>query len=77
MLDTSAQIAEGVGFVILVLIALMLPLASSIWAFIDAEERGKSGCLVAILVFFLIWPLGLLLWLVYRPKPRNPTYRGW
>ena len=39
----------------------------------DAERRGKSGCLVAILVFFLSWPLGLILWIVFRPEP--PGYR--
>ena len=40
---------------------------SVIWAYFDAERRGKSGCFVAILVAFLTWPLGLLAWLVFRP----------
>lgn len=47
-----------------------LPIISVIWAYGDAERRGKSGCLVAILVLFLSWPLGLILWLVFRPEKR-------
>ena len=41
---------------------------SIFWAFGDAESRGKSGCLVALLVAFLSWPIGLVVWLVFRPN---------
>jgi hypothetical protein len=40
---------------------------SIMWAFSDAENRGKSGCLVAILVAFLSWPIGFVAWLIFRP----------
>lgn len=40
---------------------------SIVWAYNDAQGRGKSGCLVAILVAFLSWPIGLIVWLVFRP----------
>ncbi|NUM56972.1 MAG: hypothetical protein HUU46_25360 [Candidatus Hydrogenedentes bacterium] len=43
---------------------------SIVWAYGDAERRGKSGCLVALLVFLVSWPLGLILWIVFRPEPR-------
>ena len=41
---------------------------SIIWSYTDAEKRGKSGCLVALLVGLLSWPLGLLIWYVARPE---------
>ena len=47
---------------------------SVIWAYNDAERRGKSGCLVALLVFLLSWPVGLIIWLVFRPEEKPPTY---
>lgn len=40
---------------------------SLIWAYRDAELRGKSGILVALLVAFLHWPISLLVWMVFRP----------
>jgi uncharacterized membrane protein YwaF len=43
---------------------------SLIWAYADAERRNKSGCLVALLVF-LFWPIGLLIWLIFRPDGRE------
>ena len=44
---------------------------SVIWSYADAEKRGKSGCLVALLVAFASWPLGLLIWFVARPDERG------
>jgi hypothetical protein len=43
---------------------------SIIWAYGDAESRGKSGCLVALLVFLLTWPVGLIIWMLIRPEHR-------
>lgn len=59
-------IAALVGIVIFVVYV-----ASIIWAFSDAEKRGRSGCLVAILVAFLSWPFSLLFWLVARPDRKR------
>ena len=44
---------------------------SIVWAYGDAQSRGKSGCLVALLVIFLSWPIGLIAWLVFRPDDRR------
>lgn len=49
---------------------LLACIASIIWAYFDARARGKSGCLVALMVFFLAWPAGLILWLIFRPENR-------
>lgn len=49
---------------------------SIVWVYNDAEKRGKSGCLVALLVLFLSWPIGLLAWLIFRPEePEEKNYR--
>lgn len=60
----------GLGIVglLLALVVLALYIWSIIWAYNDAERRGKSGVLVAILVALLSWPLGLLLWILFRPS---------
>ena len=50
--------------------ALALLTWSLIWVAKDAEARGKSGPLLALLVFFT-WPIGLLVWVVARPEPRR------
>jgi len=34
----------------------------------DAKRRGKSPLLVCLLVF-LSFPLGLIVWLIFRPPP--------
>jgi len=50
------------------LFALFLYIWSLVWVYGDAERRGKSGCLVAILAALIQWPVSLLLWLVFRPE---------
>lgn len=54
---------------IIPLLILAIVLLSVLWAVGDARERGKSGFLVGLLVLLLQpWPLGLVLWLVFRPS---------
>jgi hypothetical protein len=60
--DVVAFLALLVGIVI-----LPFYVWSIVWAVRDAAGRGKSGLLVAILVAFLNWPLGLVIWLLIRP----------
>lgn len=54
-----------------VVLLLGLLIGSLVWVFLDAEARGKPGCLVALLVFFLSWPISLLVWIVVRPERRR------
>ena len=62
--------------VTIILLGLLAPYVFSIvWAYNDAEGRGKSGCLVAILVAFLSWPIGLVAWLIFRPDRHH--YHRW
>ena len=37
------------------------------WVYSDAEARGKDGCLIALLVFLISWPISLLVWMAFRP----------
>jgi hypothetical protein len=50
-----------------ILVTLGLLIWSLIWAYKDAEKRGKPGWLVLLLVLFMNWPMSLLIWLVFRP----------
>ncbi len=47
---------------------LILYIWSILWAYNDANKRGRSGCLVALLVLLLTWPVGLIIWLIFRPE---------
>ena len=67
------DIGNFVAIIVSVLIAaplLAIYLYSIVWAYGDAERRGKSGCLVAIVVFLLTWPVGLIIWLLIRPEEK-------
>jgi uncharacterized RDD family membrane protein YckC len=68
---------------ILKALELLIPIILSIayigmllWAIrvcvIDARRRGKSPLLVTLLVLFF-FPLGLILWLLFRPDATNGT----
>jgi len=61
---------------LLVLGAFMAYLWSIVWAYEDAESRGKSGLLVALLVMLAVWPIGLIVWLMLRPRDKHPLPRG-
>lgn len=60
--------------IFLAFVFLVAPLVIMIWAYKDAEERGQSGCLIALLIFFTSW-VGLIVWLIIRnnlPAPGQP-----
>ena len=54
------------------LLVLLVFFALYVWSVVsvyrDAERRGKSGVLVALLVALVAWPLGCLVWLLVRPS---------
>lgn len=62
---------EIIGGVVFAAIFLIVYISSVGWAARDAETRGKSGCLVALLVAFGTWPLSLLMWIAFRPFKRD------
>lgn len=34
----------------------------------DAKSRGKPAIIIALLVAFVAWPLGFLIWMIARPR---------
>ncbi|ALJ00907.1 hypothetical protein [Rufibacter tibetensis] len=76
-MEEGAEVFLGLGLISLLigLVGFVLYILSIIWAYRDAERRGKSGILIAILVAFAAWPLGLVIWLLIRPSGYGNRYR--
>jgi hypothetical protein len=59
---------------VLLLMAIVLLLAGAVtFALRDAKRRGKSPVAVILLVLS-VFPLGLAIWLVFRPEPVTAEY---
>lgn len=53
-------------------LGIILAGASAYWVYSDANSRGGPGCLWALVVYFIFWPLGFIAyWLFFRPDPDN------
>ncbi len=50
-----------------IFLPLIIGLLVGIWVYKDAEKRGKSGVLWLLIVWFVAFPIGLIIWLVVRP----------
>jgi hypothetical protein len=74
MEDERFMFGFGLFWLLLALAGLALYVWSIVWAYRDAERRGKPGWLVALLVALLSWPVSLLVWIVFRPG--ITTYDG-
>lgn len=64
--DSTLPVIAIIVSLIIGLLFLVLYIASIVWVYRDAERRGKSGIVVALLVAFISWPIGLLVWLLVR-----------
>lgn len=60
----------GLGLIgiLICMVLLVFVIWSVIWAYYDASRRGKSPWLVALMVLFMVWPVGLIFWLTLRPQ---------
>jgi hypothetical protein len=67
MEDEGIIFGFGLFWLFIALLVLVAYVGSIIWAYRDAERRGKPGWLVALLVALLSWPLSLVVWLLFRP----------
>lgn len=76
-MENGGEFFLGMGIIglILGLVVLVFYIWSIIWAYRDAERKGKPGILVALIVALLAWPMGLLVWLLVRPSREAPPYR--
>ena len=64
---TAAGCGCGILFLILILVNLAIAIILMVWVAKDAKARGESAALWVLLMFFLSW-LGLIIWLLARPK---------
>ena len=46
---------------------LVLLAASLVWVYLDAQKRGKTGCLWLLIAFFT-WPFGVVAYAFLRDK---------
>lgn len=63
----------ALSILMILLLLIGLYAYSLIWVYRDAEKRGKSGVVVMLLVAFLFWPLGLLVWLAVRDNRKTSS----
>jgi hypothetical protein len=54
----------GICFGLLMLIFFIISL---VWVYRDSEQRGKTGCLWLLIVFFT-WPFGLIAYYLLRDQ---------
>ena len=71
--DISVLLPKIFGVLIIFVLLTVLLISMRLLA-ADARRRGKSAALVVLLAF-VSFPLGLLLWLVFRPEPIEPDRR--
>jgi hypothetical protein len=68
--NPTAILLNYLPVLLIVLPILALYVYSISWAAADARDRGKSGLFVGLMVSLVHpWPLGLIVWLVFRPAP--------
>lgn len=70
MEQSYSSFFAGLGLISIILgIVLLVFIAwSVIWSYQDARRRGKSPWLVALMVLLMVWPVGLIIWLLLRPQ---------
>ena len=66
--DSGMAVVAIIIAIIVGLLFFAIYIASLVWVYRDANRRGKSGILVALLVALISWPIGLLIWLLVRDK---------
>jgi Na+-driven multidrug efflux pump len=66
--DSALPIVFIIVALLVGLVFFVIYIVSLVWVYRDAERRGKSGIVVALLVALISWPIGLLVWLLVRDK---------
>ena len=57
------------------LLLALVYLGSLWWVHQDAQERVDRPVLLTLVIGLVSWPLGLLLWVLFRPEEDDP-YAG-
>jgi H+/Cl- antiporter ClcA len=74
--ESAEQSMMLIGFAFICLLGLVvfgIYLATVWWARDDARRRGVSPWLIVPLVALGVWPIGLLIWMKWRPKLSSDT----
>lgn len=73
MMANQLEILAGAIWMTCVVVILIIGLLIAIWVYKDAESRGMSGVLWLLIVWFVAFPIGLIIYLVVRkPKVMAP-----
>lgn len=65
--DDDAAFCFGSAMCIIGVVWLIIAIAIAVWVYKDAEARGENGVLWLIIVI-LLGLIGLIIWLIARPK---------
>jgi hypothetical protein len=68
--DIANLLAKSLAILILAFVLVVLAMTIRVIAD-DARKRGKSPVLV-VLLCLLSFPLGIIIWLIFRPAPLPP-----
>jgi len=73
LLNKQVEFLFGAFYLVCVGVLLLIGLLIAIWVYKDAESRGMSGVLWLLIVWFVAFPIGLIIYLVVRkPKVMAP-----
>lgn len=70
-MDPSNSSADGIALVISLVVLLVMFIVyiwSLVWLFRDANRRKCNALVITFLVAIFAWPIGLLIWLLARPR---------
>jgi hypothetical protein len=56
-----------IGGICFAMLMMLLFILSLVWVYRDSEQRGKTGCLWLLIVFFT-WPFGLIAYFLLRDQ---------
>jgi len=66
--NSSMDITALVISLVVVLVMFIVYIWSLVWLYRDANRRNSNGLVITILVAIFAWPIGLLIWLLARPR---------
>lgn len=74
-LSGAAAAGLGVGICVFQIILIAIWLFVAIWIMKDAKKRQSPNATLVIILGWLIWPVGLIVHLITRPKtiPGGPN----
>jgi hypothetical protein len=66
-MENAGNLVGSLFLLCLVVGFLVIAFGSIAWTWIDANRRGKAGCLWALIAWFT-WPFGVIAYVVLRDR---------